>query len=182
MIWRTRHNVKYVSLTLVVILLGVSLQPRLLNQLVPWVQHYKTDSFFKESIHSQQVSREKFLEFRDRNNIGNFTQDSKILLSNSLLQTVSVNEFIPLLAYNSNSIQSLGGQTAMSRLPIPTAIPGKTPIIMTTSVQLFANSTNEYILITLTPLQEEKRINGFIQKIQLVENKNYWLEISRIKR
>ena len=182
MIARNRRYLTYVSFTLAVILLGTFLQPRLLNQLVPWAQSYKVDSFFKESIREQSVSREKLWEFRDKNNIGNFTQDPKILLAHPLLQRVTVKDFIPQLAYNSESVQSLGGQTALSELPITTSIPKSALLIMTSSVKLFASGSNEYILLTLTPLQEEKKINGFIQKIKLVDNKNYWLEISKIKK
>lgn len=179
MILRNRRYVKYLSLTLAVILFGTFLQPRLLNQFVPLAQSYMVDSFFKKSVRDQQVSREKFWEFRDRNNIGYFTQDPKMLLTNSLLQRVSVKDFIPQLAYSSESIQSLGGQTSLSELPVT---PNNALLIMTSSIKLFANGQNEYILLTLTPLQEEKKINGFIQKINLVENKNYWLEISRIMK
>lgn len=172
----------YVLLTLVVILLGTLLQPRLLNQLIPGAQSYKVDSFFKESIREQNVPREKLWEFRDKNNIGSFTQDPKILLNHPLLQRVTIKDFMPQLAYNSESIQSLGGQTALSELPTTTAIPKSALLIMTSSVKLFTSGSNEYILLTLTPLREEKKINGFIQKIKLVENKNYWLEISKIKK
>jgi hypothetical protein len=179
---RKRNNIKYLFIIVAVIGLGTFLQPRLLNLLMPPARSYATNSFIQQGVSRQNIIREEFWEFRDRNNIGNFTQDPKLLLANSLLQTVSVKDFKPQLAYRSRSIQSLGGQTALSELPAATDAPKTTILIMTPLVKLFENESNEYILLTLTPLQEERKINGFLQKIKLVENKNYWLEISTIQK
>lgn len=163
------------------ILAGIALQPRLVNEYIPPIRSHSLDSFIQKSVREQSINRKDFWEFRDRHTIGKFTLETKEMSASPLITRVNVSDFVPELSFTSKSIESLGGQTQLSILPTDSAMPDSYFNIKTSSTRLF-ETENEYILISLTPLNEEKVINGFMDKINLVEGKDYWLEITKIAK
>jgi len=158
------------------------LQPRLVTILIPPIRAHGVDSIIQRGIREQNIERSDFLEFRDRNNLGKFILEDKELGRNPLLRRMPVVDFIPQLGYSSGYIESLGGQTQLSSLPTHSVLTAGILIINTSNTRLIHIENNEYILLTLTPLSEERMVNGFIQKIDLNDQKDYWLEISKIKK
>lgn len=160
-----------------VALIGVILHPRLANEYISPIRAYSLDSFIQKNVKEQNINRKDLWKFRDMHNIGKFVLDTQEIANNSLRGRISVIDFVPQLAYTSRFVESLGGQTQLSTFP-------ENPynFLIKTSSERLLETENEYILITLTPLSEEKAFNGFMNKIKLVEGKEYWLEVTKITK
>jgi hypothetical protein len=89
-------------------------------------------------------------------------------------------DFIPQLSYSSRHIISIGGQTSMSKLATKSGSL-LNPIVDSQSTRLL-KLEDGYIFLSITPLSEEKTFNGYMDKIELVEGKNYWLEVAKITK
>lgn len=179
--YRNNTTPKLLVIAIIMILVGIILQPRLANEHIPPIRSSSLDSFIQKSVREQKVDRKDFWEFRDRHSLGRFDLETKQVSINPLLKRVNVPDFIPQLSFTSKSIESLGGQTQLSSLPTDSAMPDSSFKIKTSSTRLF-EAENEYILISLTPLNEERSINGFVNKIKLVKGKEYWLEVTKITK
>lgn len=163
----------------IIIIAGLLLQPRIARSLIPPLRERSLSTFIQSIEMNHTLQRQDLWQFRDTYSFGHFTIDNA--KQTSFTDYFSSLPMKPQLAYSSPFIQSMGGQVTLTSLKELGPVKGVTqPLVETSTLRLYKLSPDNYLLLTLNSLDEEKRANGFFDKMQVYEGMEYWLEVNKI--
>jgi len=160
--------------------------PKISSILIPQKRTEILQNFISDTHKKKDIDLQLYWKFREFYSPGSFIYQPEGL-DNPDLQLITIarilsKDFKPILMFHSSRIDSIGGYTSTSALNQDSITAQNKILLHTPTLYLSSLPNNGYLLIFLKPVEKVKKANGFIPTIETKKEKDYWLEISKIKK